>query len=274
VRSPGRLVLLGHPVAHSLSPVMHNAALAAAGIPLSYELLDVPPAGLAKTLASLAREHAAGNVTVPHKTAAFDLMETVSSSARRIGAVNTFHVSDNGSLTGDNTDAAGFAALARTILGREPRDAHFAVIGAGGAAAAVLAAIERWSGCSASIYARNQSRGERLVARFPDVARIETLSDRATVRGEIVVNATPVGLENDELPVPLALLSRDAVVVDLVYKSGETAWVRLARAEGRIASDGLPMLLEQGAAAFETWFGMPPDREAMWTALKAATGRE
>jgi shikimate dehydrogenase len=267
------LVLLGHPVAHSLSPVMHNAALAAAEIPLTYELLDVSPSALEATLISLASEHAAGNVTVPHKTAAASLMNNVSPVAKRIEAVNTFHTSDQGSLTGDNTDAFGFAALVRATLSREPRDAHFALIGAGGAAAAVLVAIEGWSGCTASVYSRNAKRAEHLVARFPDVARVETLTGDGRMRGEIVVNATPIGLANDDVPIPLQWLDANAAILDLVYRRGETAWVRLARADGRIASDGLPMLLEQGVAAFEIWFGVQPDRDVMWDALKEVTGR-
>jgi shikimate dehydrogenase len=250
---------------------MQDAALAAAGIPLTYELLDVRPVALEQTLLSLARERAAGNITVPHKTAASGLMEDVSPVVRRIGAVNTFKTSDAGVLTGDNTDTAGFAALTRNTLGREPRDEHFAVIGAGGAAAAVLAAVERWSGCTASVYSRNQSRAESLVARFPDVARVEMLTGEGAVRGDIVVNATPIGLENNDVPIPLRRLHRNAAVLDLAYKRGGTAWIQLARAEGRIASDGLPMLLEQGAAAFEIWFGMRPDRDVMWAALKEAT---
>ncbi|MDP9178235.1 MAG: shikimate dehydrogenase [Gemmatimonadota bacterium] len=253
---------------------MQNAALAAAGIPLRYELLDVPPAAIEAAVASLASEHAAGNVTIPHKEAAARLMKSVSPVVERIGAVNTFHTTGNGDLAGDNTDPVGFGAFVRATLGHEPRDAHFAIIGAGGAAAAVLATIERWPGCRAGIYSRNRARADRLVARFSDVARTETLSEDEPVRGEIVINATPIGLESDDLPVSLEQLDRDASVLDLAYKVGETAWVRLARAEGRIASDGLPMLLEQGAAAFEIWFGVQPDRDVMWTALKAATGRQ
>ncbi len=266
-------MLLGHPVAHSLSPVMHNAALAAARIPLTYELLEVSPSALAATVASLAGERAAGNVTVPHKMAAASLMNTVSPVARRIEAVNTFHTSDEGSLTGDNTDPLGFAALVRATLGGEPRDVHFAVFGAGGAAAAVLATIEGWSGCTAGVYSRNVKRAEDLIARFSDVARVEMLTENTPVGGEIVVNATPIGLENDDVPVRLERLEQNAAVLDLVYRPGETAWVRLAKADGRIASDGLPMLLEQGAAAFGIWFGIQPDRDVMWSALKEATGR-
>jgi len=268
------LVLLGHPVAHSLSPVMHNAALAAARIPLTYELLDVAPSSLAEAFKTLASYQAAGNVTVPHKTAAATLIGKVSPVANRIEAVNTFHTAEEGGLIGDNTDPVGFAALVRATLGREPRDAHFVVIGAGGAAAAVLATIESWSRCTASVYSRNSKRAEHLVARFPDVARVQTLTDDEPMPGEIAVNATPIGLGNDDLPVQLERLDRNAAVIDLVYRRGETAWVRCAKADGRVASDGLLMLLEQGAAAFEIWFGVQPNRDAMWSALKEATDRE
>ena len=137
----------------------------------------------------------------------------------------------------------------------------------------MLAAIEGWSGCNATVYSRNAQRAEHLAARFPDVARVEKLTDDQQMSGEIVVNATPIGLGNEDVPVPLERLDPNAAVIDLVYRRGETAWVRRAKADGRIASDGLPMLLEQGAAAFEIWFGVQPNREAMWSALKEATGR-
>jgi shikimate dehydrogenase len=201
-------------------------------------------------------------------------MTTLSPSASRTGAVNTFYTSEDGSLTGDNTDVVGFVGLIRATLGREPRNAHFAVIGAGGAAAAVLAAIESWHGCRATVYARNIESAKRLVARFPDVASVETLTETRRMRADIVVNATSVGLDGEEVPVPLSAIDAGAAVVDLVYKPGETAFVRRARAEGRIATDGLRMLLEQGSAAFEIWFGMQPDRDAMWAALREATGRQ
>jgi shikimate dehydrogenase len=138
----------------------------------------------------------------------------------------------------------------------------------------VLAAIESWHGCRATVYARNIESAKRLVARFRDVASVETLTETRRMRADIVVNATSVGLDGEEVPVPLSAIDAGAAVVDLVYKPGETAFVRRARAEGRIATDGLRMLLEQGSAAFEIWFGMQPDRDAMWAALREATGRQ
>ncbi len=270
---PGRLVLLGHPVSHSLSPAMQNAALAAAGMPVRYSVEDVTPGELPSVLARLAGEGAAGNVTVPHKESAAHLMGRLSPTAARTGAANTFYAGDGGTLVGDNTDVAGFGDLVRHAFGRIPEGAHFAVIGAGGAAAAVLAAIETWTGCSATVYARNEERAARLAERFGGVARAQSMSVEAMMVCDIVVNATPVGLDNEELPIPLSCVSRGATVLDLVYRPGATALVRAARAAGRAAVDGLPMLVGQGAAAFEIWFGFEPDREAMWKAVKAATGR-
>ena len=137
----------------------------------------------------------------------------------------------------------------------------------------MLAAIETWHGCSAAVYARSPERAQQLVRRFSNVARVETLGPDEPVTCDIVVNATPIGLNDEQMPVPLGLLPPDAMVVDLVYRRGETAWVRAARASGRVASDGLPMLVEQGAAAFEKWFGIEPSREAMWQAVTTVTGR-
>ncbi|MEP6906084.1 MAG: shikimate dehydrogenase [Gemmatimonadales bacterium] len=264
---PSRLVLIGHPVAHSFSPGMQGAALSAAGISVKYSVADVAPGELRATLDALSNEHAAGNITIPHKEAARALMTRVTPLADRIGAANTFYTADDGALVGDNTDVAGFADLVTSVLGTVPASARFAVIGAGGAAAAVLAAIETWTGCSAVIYARNKTRAQNLSQRFSGVASVKAMMDAPQLDGDIVVNATPVGLNDDGLPVELSRVAPGAAVLDLICRAGETAWVRLARARGHVAGDGAAMLVGQGAAAFEIWFGVPPDREAMWRGL-------
>ncbi len=270
---PGRLVLLGHPIAHSLSPVMQNAALEAAGITLSYEALDVAPEDLSETLDSLAAEGAGGNVTVPHKESAARSMNKLSPIATKVGAINTFRTLRSGDLIGDNTDVVGFTALARLAIGEIPDGARLAVIGAGGAARAVLAAVETWNDARVTVHARRLDATRELVERFKSFARAESLSLDNPLDCDIVVNATTIGLADESLPLPLELLPQSAAVLDLVYRPGETAWVRAARASGRVASDGLPMLVEQGAASFEIWFDIAPDREAMWKAVKEATGR-
>lgn len=268
-----RLVLLGHPVSHSLSPVMHDAALAAAGIPLRYEALDVAPSELRATLSALRGSMSAGNITIPHKVRAMEWMDECSVLARRVGAVNTFWREQDGRLTGDNTDVEGFDGFVTGFIGTQPPSTRVAVIGAGGAAAAVLAALVEWPKATATVHSRNPESARKLCARFFDVAEPASMSDDRLSDADIVVNATPVGLAGDAHPVALDTLRPDAVVLDLVYRREETSWVREARARGHRASDGLPMLLHQGVAAFERWFGVRPDAAPMWRALTLAAGR-
>ena len=264
---PSRLVLLGHPLGHTLSPAFQNAALRTAGIPLTYSALDVPPHRLGETLEALIAEGAAGNVTVPHKPAVAARCDDVSLLAARAGAVNTWHVED-GRLVGHNTDVGGFDRAARELLEHDPDGLAIAVVGAGGAAAGVLAAIETWPACRARLWNRSADRAATLAARFAPVARAVGSLDECLAGATLVVNATSLGLHDDDaLPVDVDRLPRGAAVLDLVYRPQETAWVRAARARGHRAADGLSMLIEQGALAFERWFGFEPDREAMWAAV-------
>jgi shikimate dehydrogenase len=260
---PSRLVLLGHPVEHSLSPTFQNAALREAGIPVMYEALDVAPAALSGALRALIAEGAAGNVTIPYKETVAALCDELTPLAARAGAVNTFWVDPKGRLLGDNTDVGGFDAAVRLALGGAPRDLVVAVLGAGGSAAAVLAAVERWPGARVILHARTRARAKALAARFAGTAGVAGALADAVVAADLVVNATPIGLSGDDVPVSPTELRRETTVIDLVYRRGETAWVRLARQRGLRAVDGLPMLIEQGALAFERWFGRPAPREVM-----------
>ena len=265
IKRPRRLVLLGRSLSHSLSPVFQNAALRQAQLPVLYETLDVPASALDDTLEQLERDESAGNVTIPYKEKVFERCNRLSETARRAGAVNTFWF-ERGELAGDNTDVGGFMAAAHRLLDGTPHNMTIGVLGAGGAAAAVLTAVEKWSECTALVHNRTPERAEALCARFSHVAQP---ADAATLAGraEIVVNATSVGLRDDALPIDPERLRAEAAVLDLVYRPGETAFVRAARARGLRAADGLVMLVEQGALAFELWFGFPPDRDVMWASL-------
>ncbi len=265
-KRPGRLVLLGHPVSHSLSAVFQNAALKASNIPLVYEALDVTGRELRSVVRQLKTTNAAGNVTIPHKIAFHDLCDHLTDLAAKVGAVNTFWF-DAKKLHGDNTDVGGFDAAARALLGGETTGARIVVLGAGGAAAAVLAAIEEWPDARATVVARHSDRAAALAKRFPDVARTEKSVERAVRDATLIVNATPVGQQDEDEPVDVALIPKSAAVLDLVYRRGGTPWVRAARDNGIRAADGLTMLLEQGALAFQRWFGSEPDREAMRLSL-------
>jgi shikimate dehydrogenase len=260
------LVLLGHPVAHSLSPRFQNAALRAAGIPLVYEAIDVAPQALRRTLAELAEIDAIGNVTIPHKEAVAACCQRLTPLAERCGAVNTFWHED-GQLVGDNTDVGGVDAIATLLLGEARSTATVALLGAGGSASAVVAAVERWGNARVRVYNRNVDRARMLAARFGAAVEVVDSVEQALAGAALVVNATPVGLKDDELPVPVSALPSEAAVFDLVYRANETAWVRAAREAGHRAADGEGMLVEQGALSFERWFGVVPDRGAMWRAL-------
>ena len=265
-RLPSRLVLLGHPVAHSLSPRFQNAALRAAGLALHYTALDVEPGRLHEVLATLRAEDAAGNVTVPHKRDVALACEHVTSAARRAGAVNTFWF-ESGRLCGDNTDVGGFAAAVEALLAGHPTGwrSHFAVLGAGGAARAVLAAAEERGSVRVDVVARNQARAAELVDAFP-VARA---ASRIAADVELVVNATPVGIVGDTLPLDPRAIPVGAAVLDLVYRPGDTPWVAACRAAGHVAADGTEMLLQQGALAFRRFTGLSPDMRVMRAALAA-----
>jgi len=204
-RLPGRLVLIGHPVAHSLSPTFQNAALRSAGLQLKYEAFNIPPSQLADAVKRLRLLGASGNVTVPHKEAFAALCGRLSPIAERVGAVNTFWTED-GVLVGDNTDVGGFEEAVARAFGAQHVWRRVALVGAGGGAAAVAAAAERWAGCRVSLWSRDAERSTRLAARFGNVQRAATLEE-AIDSADLVVNATPLGLApDDEFPVPVHLL--------------------------------------------------------------------
>ena len=262
---PGRLVLLGHPVSHSLSPAFQNAALRRAALPVRYELLDVAPESLDATLDALVIENAWGNVTIPHKERVAARCAHVTALANRVGAVNTFWIED-GALVGDNTDVGGFLDLLHSTASDLDHSRPVAVLGAGGAAAGVLAALEQDGFGDIRVHGRTEARAAALCARYPSARTVSDAS--AAVRGAtLVVNATPVGLDGESVPIDVEHLDRAAAVLDLVVGRHETPYVRAARARGHRAADGLEMLLAQGALAFERWFGMTPDRDAMRQAL-------
>lgn len=266
-RRPARLVLLGHPVGRSLSPTFQNAALRAAGIPLRYEALDLEPGEFDGCVDRLVADGAAGNVTVPYKERMRERCDELTPLAARVGAVNVFWVDDDRRLVGDNSDVGGFNAAVLELLGQSPHGITVGVLGAGGAAAAVLAAVESWAGCDAHVYNRTPERAAHLCARFRSIAR--PIDDVGVIAGaQLVVNATSVGLHDDAMPLDPALVAPDSAVLDLVYRRGETPWVRALKARGHRAHDGLGMLIEQGALAFETWFGVPANRGAMWASVR------
>lgn len=268
-----RLVLIGHPVSQSLSPAMHNAALAAKGSSITYEAIDVAQENLDEVLAQLSHTRSGGNFTLPHKKSAMRSMRVVSDVAHSAGAVNTFRSDGYGAIDGDNTDVAGFEAAVGELMGQSPTGIRVAILGAGGAAAAALTSIDRWDNVTASVHARDLARAMSMRMRHSAVVRVCSMRDPCLADADLVVNATPIGMAADDLPIDLSHLRHDAAVFDMVYGREETRFVRDARQSGHQATDGLRMLLHQGVAAFTFWFGEAPDADVMWGALQEAAGR-
>jgi shikimate dehydrogenase len=267
-----RLVaLLGDPVRHSLSPIMQNAAFAEAGVPGVYLALRIGAAALPEVLRAIALADGAGNVTVPHKQAAAAAVDQATDAVRRTGACNTFW-SESGEVWGDNTDVAGFQAAARSLLdGASIGGARVLLLGAGGAARAVLAALEDENAAEVVIVNRTPSHAEALAAAFSSgPLAIRTAADPSRLRGErfdLAVNSTSLGLHpGDPLPLPPEIAGIGAGF-DLVYSAHGTPWSRALADAGIPAVDGLEMLIGQGAAAFERWWGRPPPVQAMRQAL-------
>lgn len=269
---PTRLVVLGHPVAHSLSPLFQQAALDAAGIALRYERLDVAPSRLASALGALRAERAAGNITVPHKQSVVEMCDALSPLARRVGAVNTFWTEPDGRLVGDNTDVGGFEAAVKALL-PDVRGLRVLVLGAGGAALAVREAVASWPGASLLAWARRAEQAREFVSPLGDRARaVGSDADAlaAAVREvDLLVNATPLGLgASDALPLDPSWLGGRQALLDLTYRpDGQTPLVAACRARDIVAEDGLRMLVEQGALSFERWFGVPAPRAVMMAAI-------
>lgn len=269
-----RYLLFAHPAGHSVSPAMHAAAFAAVGLDATYEARDVPPAGLAAAVAGLRHDPWRGaNVTVPHKTAVVPLLDHLRATARRLGAVNTI-VREGDRLVGENTDLDGFAR-ALADLAAAPAGGRVVVLGAGGAARAVVAALAD-RGAALAIHNRTRARATDLVAHLGVPAHVlddAALAD-AVAEADLLVQTTSVGMAGGPpgSPLPAGVLPRAGAVVDLVYRPAVTPLLAAALAAGLAVQNGLPMLVHQGAAAFEAWTGRPAPVDAMGRAAEAALG--
>jgi shikimate dehydrogenase len=275
-----RLGLIGWPLTHSLSPQLHTAALAAAGLAGEYCLYPLAPLpegqpALRDFLDGLRRGALEGiNVTIPYKQAVIPYLDQLTPAAAAIGAVNTI-LRRGETLVGDNTDAPGFLADLEQVLDVQSNAAGTAVVlGAGGAARAVVYALAQ-RGWQVHIAARRPDQAAALAAQMKQAHRLSTglLSAAGLcehVGADLLVNTTPVGMAPQDAATPwppgLAFPAH-ARVYDLIYSPAETTLVRAARQAGLRASNGLGMLVEQAAEAFERWTGHPADRESMRQAV-------
>jgi shikimate dehydrogenase len=271
------LGLIGYPLGHSLSPLIHAAAFKACGLEGDYSLFPIALDDMQALKDLLIRvrsgEITGLNITIPHKQNVILLLDELTNTAGAIGAVNTIYMREN-KLIGDNTDAPGFlddlnnflANIQSSIVNHK----SVLVLGAGGSARAVVYALVN-GGWSITIAARRIEQAQELVRQFGNVRVAElNLPTFQLLPVNLIVNTTPVGMfpNVDQSPLPEKLsLPQHVAIYDLIYNPRETKFVKDARANGLKATTGLGMLIEQAALSFELWTGKSPSREVLWNAV-------
>lgn len=274
-----KLAVLGHPIGHTLSPIMHNASIKALGLDGQYEYskLDVPPGELMARLAQLPAEGYAGvNLTIPLKEVAFQGLEKLADSARILGAVNTVEFTANG-MIGHNTDGYGFLKALEEAFGKATEGDHVFVLGCGGAgrAVALMAALNGAKALTLAdvdaVRVANLTAEIKLIA--PQVEIFQTLEKSQQIsacrEADLVIQASPVGMKKDDPSLlPPEAFRAGQRAFDLIYMYPETAFLSTAKSAGAQIANGLGMLLHQGARAFKIWTGLDPDVEAMRDALE------
>jgi shikimate dehydrogenase len=258
------LGVAGWPVAHSRSPAMHNAALAAVGLrDWRYLKLPLPPARFAETVRALPAAGFRGiNVTIPHKEAALALADEATDTATAVGAANMLTFLPSGAIHADNTDVPGLLEA----LPVDPAGMGVLVLGAGGAARAAVYALRRAGAADVMVWNRTRDRAERLVADLG--GRVVDAPEPAA----LLVNCTSVGLREEDrafksLPIRADTLGVGSYVADMVYRPGGTALIVEAERRGAAVVTGLEILVAQGAASFERWTDMTAPRQAMRAAV-------
>lgn len=261
--------MIGAPVEHSLSPVIHNAAFAALGLDWAYFAVSVPDGRAPDALAAMRSLHLAGmSVTMPHKAAAAAGSDVLTPRAERLGAVNCLAWRGT-QVEGDSTDGPGFLDSLVVDHAWDPAGRRAVVVGAGGAARAVIAALAEAGAAQVGVLGRTPERAAQAALLAGAVGAV--VDPDAVAGADLVVNATPVGMGGDPaLPVDADRLGAGQVVVDLVYDPVETPLLVAARERGAMPVNGLGMLVHQAAHAFRRWTGEDPPVEVMSAAAVAA----
>ncbi len=279
----GALAIFGDPVSHSISPVMQGAAIEAAGLDMVYLAFRVAPAGLGRAVEAIRVLGIGGvNITIPHKEHVMEFLDEADETARALGAVNTIE-NKNGRLRGHNTDAEGFVISLEEETGLDPRGRTSLVIGAGGAARAVVYGLASRGAERVLIANRTTARAEALCKELSPAcpgAALEAVPLNGKEIGgllektDILVNATSLGMKGrGKLDLPLKDLKKDAVVSDIVYTPMETGLLKEAAALGLATHHGLGMLVGQGALSFEIWTGKKAPIDVMREAALKALGQ-
>jgi shikimate dehydrogenase len=285
LQPPARLAVIGDPVAHSLSPEMHNPGLRALGIDAQYVRLHLKPEEFFAALPKLAALNFIGcNCTIPHKFMALEAVQEAHPAARRIGACNTLIFRPDGSLYGRNSDAPGFLRTVREEFGREVRDLRILVTGAGGGAGAAVATVCAMEGCRSLLLTnRTLEKAAEIAAGLSDlpggavtraIPWTPPSMTAALAETDLIVNCTSLGMNaGDPEIVPHASLEARHLVFDMVYKPLTPPLVAAARAAGAQAVNGITMLLWQGVYSFEWWFGAGAPVAEMRRGLEEAVRR-
>jgi shikimate dehydrogenase len=272
-----RVVLIGHPVAHSLSGAMQQAAFDAQGVDAKYEMWDRPAIELPEAIAELRSDDFLGaNVTIPHKERVVPMVDRLTEEGSATGAVNTI-TKEGKRLVGHNTDVVGFRTALDRLVGKQKMPRHAIILGAGGGARAVVYGLITEGFQRVVVFNRHLHRAEGLVKHFGKSAAHmelrampwhESIIEAELGKTKLLINATSIGLASDESPVPGEIIPADLLVLDLIYS--RTRLLRDAEAAGSTVMDGELMLLHQGAAAFTLWTGQPAPLELMQEKLAEA----
>lgn len=262
--------VIGWPVVQSRSPAIHNAAYGALDFDMVYTAFAVAPGHAAQAVAAMRTLGIRGfSVTMPHKADVIGSLDALTETARTLGAVNCI-TNDAGHLVGDNTDGAGFVAGLRHDTGVEIAGRGVVIVGAGGAARAIVLACAEAGAESVGVINRDGARAEVAAALAESVGYVASSDDLPNA--QIVVNATPVGMANTESSGSTALaiegLAPDAIVVDIVYDPLATPLLMAARSRGLTASGGLPMLVGQASVQIERWVGASPPLDVLLEAAR------
>jgi shikimate dehydrogenase len=273
-----RVVLIGHPVSHSLSGAMQQAAFDAQGVDAAYELWDRPAIQLVDSISQLRGDDFLGaNVTIPHKERVVPLVDRLTEEAQATGAVNTI-TKEGKRLVGHNTDVPGFRMALDKLVGRQKMPRQAVLLGSGGGARAVVYGLITEGFQRIIVFNRHLHRAEGMVRHFGRTAAHmelrampwhESIIEAELAKTKLLVNATSIGLaRDDETPIPAEIIPPDLLVLDLIYS--RTRLLRDAEAAGASVMDGELMLLHQGAAAFTLWTGQPAPLQLMQEKLAEA----
>ncbi|WP_017728436.1 shikimate dehydrogenase [Halalkalibacterium ligniniphilum] len=262
--------LFGHPVGHSMSPLIHNDAFQQLGLTHSYHAFDIAPKNLEKAVEAIRTLNIKGcNVTIPHKVEIMKYLDFIEEEAKQIGAVNTI-VNDQGRLIGSNTDGRGYLESLLPSLDRSLSEQDVLIIGAGGAARAIAAVLVKEQVQSITFANRTVEKAEALKVAFDANHRNLAVSslqeaEQDVPKFSIIINTTSVGMSPkvNERPISLDKVRSNAIVSDLVYNPLETSFLKEARLKGTKIVDGLGMFVNQAALSFQKWTGVEPDRRRM-----------